>query len=411
MKFLHLLIIITELLGFNVYATDENTKTLWETTTNTTTDLWNESKKTVDNLVDTWMAKEDVNQQLPEIWQEITPKLDKLLVLEEQHEQLPDEAWFGLDKKKNQVSIEQLLDESILILSNSPNNEIKWQIQLLDEKIATSKAKIDEYRREQISAPMQSPWKMTVDDYKNKIKETQREVEKYESEIKQHKIKFNMSLAEMGLQLTPEQIDLLFTSVVGDDLIQSNVIYNNIKQISEKLVELAKSSGEDLDISKRYYGLHTILLEILLHMQQNFINNINLQYLPKIDNIVTEINNVAVVTRNLQEQIRDETHLQYLKANLAAQELTLNTAKLYREHLLTQRSKIEVARSQTMDALQVAQNTYKTVKLSGELLSLLRTNQKTFDILLSIQMPTLLIFENLQMKQEFAALTAQLKDK
>jgi len=410
MKFLPMLI-ITELLCFNVYAIDENAKTLWETTTNTTADLWNESKTTVGNLVGTWVAKEDANQQLPEIWQEITPKLDTLLILEEQHEQLPDEAWFGMDKKKNQSSIELLLDETILILSNSPSNKIKQQIQLLDEKIAEDQAKIDEYRREQISAPMQSPWKLTVDDYKNKIKETQREVEKCESEIKQHKIKFNMSLSEMGLQLTPEQIELLFTSVVGDDLIQSNVIYNNIKQISEKLIELAKSSGEDLDISKRYYGLHTILLEILLHMQQNFVNNINLQYLPKIDNIVAEINNTAVVTRNLQEQIRDKTHQQYLKANLAAQTLTLNTAKLYREHLLTQRSKIEVARSQTMDALQVAKNTYKTVKLSGELLSLLRTNQKTFDILLSIQMPTLLIFENLQMKQEFAALTTQLKDK
>lgn len=411
MKFLPIMIIIIGLFSFKVYAIDENPAAWWEITTDTTANLWDKSKKTVDDLVETWVAEEETSEPLPKVWKEITPKLNELLSLEEQHEQLPDSAWFELDKKKNQLAINQLLDEAILILNNSTNSEVRQQIRLLEEKITAAKVKIDEYRREQISAPIKSPWKTTVDDYKDKIKATQREIEKYEIEIKQYKIKFAMSLAEMGLQLTTEQVDLLLTSVVGDDLLQSNVVYNNVKQISEKLMELTASSGEDLNISKRYYGLYTILLEILLHMQQNFIDNIELQYLPKIDRIVAEVNNISMITRNLQEKIHEETHLQHLKANLTAQELTLKTAELYRQHLLSQQSKVEIAHTKTMTALQVAENTYKTVKLSGELVELLRTSQKSFDILLNIQIPELLIFENLQMKQEFEALTTQLKAK
>jgi len=61
-----------------------------------------------------------------------------------------------------------------------------------------------------------------------------------------------------------------------------------------------------------------------------------------------------------------------------------------------------------MADLQIAHNTYKTVSVSGELINLLRTSQKSFELLLNIQVPDLLVFQNLQMKQEFAILTQKL---
>lgn len=408
MKKFILQIVILSLVSLSVFAVEEKTESWWDVTTNTTTDLWNQSKNTVDGWVDTLTAEESTGQ-LPKLWEDVTPNLDELLALEEQQEQLPETDWFGLDKKENQLAINQLLDNTIQILSDSPNNDIRQRIQLLEAKVTDIHSQIDEYRREQVSAPIKSPWKTTVDDYKEKIKEAQREIETYETEIRQAKMDFGTSLSNMGLSLTPEQIDLLLTSVIGDDLFQSNAVYENVKQISNKLMELTTSSGEDLQITKRYYGMYTILLEILLHMQQNFIENINHQYLPKIDKIVIEVNEVSTITRNLQEQIHDESHKQHLEANLAAQELTLKTADLYRAHLETQKSKIETARDQTMTALQVAKNTYKTVKVSGELVELLRTSQKSFGVLLKVQVPDLLNFENLQMKQEFETLTNQLK--
>jgi hypothetical protein len=59
---------------------------------------------------------------------------------------------------------------------------------------------------------------------------------------------------------------------------------------------------------------------------------------------------------------------------------------------------------------EVILNTYSTVKVSGELVNLLRSSSKSFDDLFNIQPPDLLVFQNLQMKEEFSALTTKLRN-
>ena len=61
-------------------------------------------------------------------------------------------------------------------------------------------------------------------------------------------------------------------------------------------------------------------------------------------------------------------------------------------------------------SIAVARNTYETVKLSGELVSLMRDSQQLLNALFNRQVPALRTFENLEMKREFEKLTAQLRD-
>jgi hypothetical protein len=205
-------------------------------------------------------------------------------------------------------------------------------------------------------------------------------------------------------------LDVLLSSVVGDDIIQSSIVYNNVKQISQQLMELTIKSGEDFDISQRYYGMYTVLLKIVLHMQQSFVNNIDEKYLPKIGLIVAEVYGLNATTRNLLRSEIDQNRRRHLRANYEAQNLTMQTAQLYKVHLIKQRRKIAAAIKNTERDLQIAQNTYKTVRVSGELINLLRTSQKSFDVLLNLQVPDSLVFENTQMKQEFAILTQKLTE-
>jgi hypothetical protein len=200
----------------------------------------------------------------------------------------------------------------------------------------------------------------------------------------------------------------LFTSVVGDDIIQSAVVYANVKRISEQLMKLTVETGEDLAVSKRYYGMHTILLEILLHMQQVSIYQIDQRYLPAIERILSEVDEISANSRRLLQVQTDPSYRKHLLANLEAQQLTSKTAALYRRHLLAQRDIIVRAQSRTRADLKVARNTYRTVLVSGELINLLQAGQRSFDRMLAIQPPELLVFENKRMKQEFAALSARL---
>lgn len=343
------------------------------------------------------------------LWDQITPTLDKLLATLEETEKLPDSVWWGTDKRDNANKLNELLNEAVAILSTSNTDEIRQQIKVYEQQIRAAKNTIDQYRQAQVSAPRQSTWKTTVADYEVKIKQLHERIDQWEKLILQHKAEFAQELSKTGLFLTQTQLDSLLSSVVGDNLIQSSTVYENAKQITQQLMTLTVNSGEDLEISKRYYGLYTVLLKTLLHLQQTFITQIDDQYLPHLEKIVLTVQNLSADSRRLLNNETDENRRRHLQANLDAQDLTFKAALLYKQHLVGYRGKMAAVRDKTAIDLQIAQNTYGTVKISGELLNLLRTSQKAFNLLLNLQTPELLIFENLQMKQEFAQLTEKLK--
>jgi len=420
MKYIkNLLVIISLVLSVCVNASEnvpeqEAETSWWDTTVRAVTNIWDGTVENVETLAQSteehgveFFGKDPA---FAEIWDKVTPALNQILDIEHENETLPESAWLGKDKTSNKNKINALLDEAIGILSISKTSEIRHQIRSIEEDIRGLKQTIAKYRQAQVSAPIRSKWKTTVADYKEKIEQLTEIIQQRHEQIDELKTQFSQQLADRGLNINQEQLDVLLSSVVGDDIIQSSVVYDNVKKISQQLMELTKNSGEDIEISQRYYGMYTILLKTLLHMQVTFIGNIGGKYLPKITNIVEEVNNINETTRNLLSGEVDKNHRLHLMANIGAQKLTLQTAELYKKHLNRQRDKVEIARNKTESDLQIAQNTYRTVRVSGELINLLRTSQKSFDTLLNIQVPDLLVFESLQMKQEFAILTQKLAE-
>jgi len=209
--------------------------------------MWGQSTETAEESVNpsTEMTEpvEKKNGLFAEMWKKVTPTLNKVLNLEKEQETLPESTWFGIGKDKaDSISeINLLLDEAVEILS----------------------------------APISSTWQTTVADYDAKIQQLTKQIEKNYYQIDELKIQFAKELADNGLSITDAQLEVLLSSVVGDDIIQSSIVYDNVKQISQQLMTLTTESGEDLDISQRYYGMYTVLLKTLVHMQQKFINNID----------------------------------------------------------------------------------------------------------------------------------------
>jgi hypothetical protein len=389
-------------------AANDPDSSWWTTTQQAAKKVWNDST----HWVKTWVNSSDeaADHSLATIWKNMLPTFDQLLALEKQQEDLPDSAWFSKDKTDNNAEINQLLDEAVAILSFADSNTTRQQIRALEQQIRELKQTIFQYRQAQISAPPQSTWETTAAEYKDKIKQNLALIEQANRKIAQLKTDFTQQLAEHHLHLNPAQLDVLLSSVVGDDIIQMSIVYDNVKKISQQLMTLALDSGEDLEISQRYYGMHMVLLKILLHMQQNFIAQIEEKYQPKLAQIMEKVQNIQYTTENLLRQETDANRRRHLTANLEAQQLTLTTAQLYQQHLQQQRRKLVQAKTKTVNDWQIAQNTYKTVTISGELVNLLRSSQKFLDLLLSLQVPELVEFENLQMKQEFAILTQQLAE-
>ncbi len=392
------------MMAASVAAEGDSEISWWDKSKEAMTDMWDSSTQGLDILE----IQQKKDALFAQVWTKVTPTLDEVLRLEGEHDSLPDSAWILRDKEDNESDINELLDEAVGILSISNSDQTRQNIRFIEKEIRALKKEISEYHQAKVTAPTSSPWVKTVKDYEEKIEELKTRIKIKNQKIAELKDQFAQELADKGLFITPDQLEVLLSSVVGDDIIKSSIVYDNVKQISQQLMELTINTGEDIDISQRYYGMYTVLLKTLLHMQNTFISNIDDKYLPRIGKIVKEVQILKMDTIYFLRRERNQNSHQHLMANLEAQKLTLQTAILYKRHLIGQRGKMVRAMEKTTTDLRIAQNTYKTVRLSGELVNLLRTSQKSFDLLLTIQVPDLLGFENKQMKQEFAILTQKL---
>ncbi len=393
---------------------------LWRQSRDGAADLWDQSRDTAD---DWWQrsreatlnAWDDAGRALtPEeadpfraMWTEVVPTLEETLQVEDSKQQLPDRAWLGRDQRDADADINALLDEAVAILSTSSVQRYRERIRELQEAIVDARAEIDAYRKQRIAAPRESVVKRTVGDYDRLIEERMGDIRGYGSELNGIRREFAGELRQMGLELSDEQVELLLSTVVGDNIVDLGIVFDNVKAITRQLEQLVRDSGEDLQSARRYYGMYVVLLRALARMHRDVEQQITERYIPQIDAIAERARNLSAETRELQRAQPDKAAI--LNGNLEAQQLTIRAAAVYRDYLEDQAEQVRAAREALDADIQTAWNTYETVRLSGELVDLVQASQQLLDGLLDRQVPALRPFENLAMQRELAKLTEQLR--
>jgi hypothetical protein len=359
-----------------------------------------------------------------ELWQKMLPKFRSALKLKDKQDTLPDSSLFHEDKKSNQNEINQLLDEAVGILVISDTQTYRRQIESLEADIQEAKKKVVEYEEKRISAPSEKPawkaWENSKKDYAGKIEDQKERIAKDENEIESVKGALRKELRELGLDVNSEQVDFLLSTIVGDNAIQVIVGFNNVKALTIQLEQLMVQSGGNIETARRYYGMYMVLLEILDRMYHQIIQDIDHKYIPQIvggknekgknlEGIIPRTEKLTKEANRLLQKDSSVKNREVLSANIRAQKITLEAAKLYRSYLEEQRSDLSAAKEKLAPDLATAQNTYETVKVSSELVAMMKSGQNLFDTLKSLQVPELRVFENLEMKKEFQKLTVQMK--
>lgn len=341
-----------------------------------------------------------------QVWDEALPRLEESLELNDRHDELPASAWFGSDQASNQEAINTLLDETIDILAIAPAQDHRTRVRELETAIRQTQEQIADYRRQRIGAPTESLMENTIADLDSRIQSAQARVAMLEQELQGVKQNFAAELQSLGLELAPDQLDFLLSTVIGDDLVNLGIVFDNVKEITLQLEGLMAESRHDLDSARRYYGMYTMMLTALDRMHQQLLQAINQRYLQEIDSIIERTQSLARETRELQSRSPLDENL---AANLRAQSLTLDTAELYRDYLLEQAREVAAARERLGLDIAIARNTYDTVRVSGELVSLMHSSRQLLNSLIERQVPALRTFQSLEMKREFENLTLQLR--
>ena len=377
--------------------------------------LYDETReKTLQIYKDTLQSKplnheEMRKQRLNNAWDGVVGQLKEGTIYIDELKQAPDSAWIGKDKEDIREDLNVLFDQIVKGLVGGDLMAYKEQMADLKAKIAQNNEDILSYREKRIGAPESSTLYTTKSEYDKKIADAKAENKILQNKMRIIKKQLRQNFADIGVKLSDAQLDVLLTRVDGDDIIQISLMMDTLKYITQQILHLMQESKEELTQAKRYYGMHQVLLELVVYIQQKYIDKVNNVYLPKIDKIIDDSKNMMVLTQRLRANEEDAKRSAVYTHNLEAQALTLKVAQQYCKDLVRSRDRMVEAQKVARANLMLSKNTYETVSLSADLYDLISESQQMFAEVSKIQVPEIVPFQNLQIQQKYQELTNRLK--
>jgi hypothetical protein len=249
----------------------------------------------------------------------------------------------------------------------------------------------------------------TVDSLNGNIADAEKRITQNQDEIAKTKSEIVSALAKAGVEMAPEQVDLLLDSVLSGDLVRLVAVFNAAKIIDTQLGKLLTAAGDNMNTSRKYFAMHAALFAMLVHAQDSTIAKIDTNYMPKLDAILKDIDAAQAKTQKLLQAENRPDQKRALEANRDAQKVAEDAAKGYRRYLQQQREQIAKARTRATHDLRIADNTYETVEASFQLKNLMRDSAASFEAIQKLEAPTFdQIFKNEELRQEFENLTRRL---
>lgn len=311
-------------------------------------------------------------------------------------------------KESQERKVEGYLDAAGEALGISSISKRRIKISKLREQIADSRRDLTIYKRKRISAPdsTYNPLIVTKSGYDKKIQSANDTIAQSEQEIIAEKEQLIKDLNRIGMKLDPESIDNLLESITGDEFVRVSIIFDNAKQFAAELERLTNESGEDLEAAKKYYGVYLMLLKTVSRLQEKFVENVDNEYYPKLDEFAGKARKNINEAKRAIELGGDET---VLRNNIASNQLTYDAATFYKEGLAHQKHQMMMANLECKKNILTAANTYKTVALSKDVAALMAVSRRAFDSISGLSVPDLRPFQNEKMKEAFSQMTRELR--
>lgn len=349
----------------------------------------------------------DKDARFREIWNRVIPKLDEAINITEQIKIAPESALFQPDKAELSGNYEDVINSIITLLEGTNILRYRNRIERLKKQISKTQDEISRLNEARIGAPSKHWFHTTKEGYSEQIDAAVKNIEDYQLTINNTQNDFVDELNAMGLNLSIEQAKVLLARVDADDILQMMVVFDTLKYLTINLMDIMNQSGDSVDYV-RYYGMYVVLLDLALIMQNQYIESIDNQYMPRLEEIIDrtfEINKESV--RSLRKE-RSEARRRVYRSNIKAHQLTLTVSKLYIENIRRQRAQISEVKDKLEKDLALARNTFETVSVSSELLNILTVGQSSFDALMKLQVPEIVPFEDNAMLRKFEEISDKL---
>ena len=251
------------------------------------------------------------------IWEKALPKLEKSLEVFDRGKDLPESSFFGEDKQSNTEKYEELLDEVFAILIGSELQNARHEYNFLEMKIEQAGDEITVLLKERIGAPEETwnPLKKTRKKIDEKVADLREDIEGLTARKAELKRSMREALAKLGVKVEEQQLDVLLSSVSGDDVLHLLLAADSIKKINQQILNLLQGGQGSVQSARKYTGVHMVLVDLYLHANLNVLERIGGEYIPRLEEIMKTAGRLGEEARQMLAKAgRDEKSRQVLEA-------------------------------------------------------------------------------------------------
>lgn len=304
----------------------------------------------------------------------------------------------GKDAKLNSI-----LDNLSLQFEDNELGKFQTEYDLTLEAIKKFEGQLAEIKASQFMQTGETNSKIT-----KAIKKFEENISKKKDVLNKVLSVYRNRMAKFGVELTSDQAEVLLSRVDARDVTKMTTVFAVISEMVKQLGNIKQVSGENIDVTKKYYAIYIGLLELQMLIQSDYLEKIDAKYLPGISVISNDALKLVAETKAILNSSPEQHRASYGQ-NLKSLEFAVQAAQLYESNLKSNKEKVYEAFAVVKEQHQLAENTLHTVKLSSELTTLIRQSENTYEELMSLQTPALLPFDNFELKREFEAITGRLR--
>ena len=350
-----------------------------------------------------------------ELWEKASPDIEKALAIYDKMEasSTPETTWnlFGNSKTNCQRDLDQILDALLGVLGICGAAGYRKKIEKLKDEIAESKDRVGNYREKMLSAPSESSQSFfdgllnpSVESLREQTDEENAQIKDKAQQIERLKVGFRDHLQQIGISVSPETADS-FLLPVHNEIVSMAAVISNISRLTEQLQRLVNESRENLSHTKRYYGVYVLLVLAVDRIQKHFIREVDENYIPRLDSRKQEAG--QIIDHAQREMSRGGLKYQ-LEGNITANRKNIHACQLMTEILRSHKRSIAGENRELQRSIGAAVNTYRTVKVSYDIVEVVGQCSAAFRALRGLRIPTLQTFKNVHLNEELQLLAEQI---
>lgn len=344
-------------------------------------------------------------------WSRVSPKLAEGVGYFEKH----DGAGLEADKTFleritfRDAEITRIVDACLKDFLHSDVLQLIANVHRVEEGIVERQEQINAWKLASIAAPSTSlmPLKMTRAALGRRIEREREAIDTERKRIDTMKADTLKRLEADGIAMTREQLDGILYSAEGSELAQIMAVAENIKAVEANLSASLKGPDAGPEQIKAYTGFLMMSYRVYIEVIARAMTKIENMYLTELAAIADEADTMMREAHELSQ--RSAKTVEIAQNNLDINARTITLAQLYEDHLKARWVALDTLKREMKLNFELARNTFRTIKVGGELIDVIKAGEKDLESIFNFEPPKLEAFYDKELRREFDSLTARLK--